>query len=383
MLPMRDFLSEAKALHTSTLVLDGHADTPQRFIDDTWSWTGDPLGPGQLSAETAQQGGLDGEFLVAWPEPEAWAGRFAERTRSLIAGIHAQAAKHPGSLAICRTASEVRAARAAGRFAALIGVEGGHAIENDLGILRDFFDSGARYMTLTWANANDWCGSSGYGGDGGLTTFGREVVREMNRLGMMVDVSHVSDAAFWDVLQTSTAPVLATHSSARALCSAARNLTDEMATALAAKDGIVLVNFFAGFLSDEWRHAWNAQRPEREAEVDKVREHFRRQEKPMPFFAELEVERAFARTLKPIPFSVLVDHIDHLLRLVGPQHVGIGSDFDGIALSVEGMETAADLPKVTAGLLERGWSTADLELVLGENLLRILQAAEDHAKEQA
>ena len=374
---MADFLAQARALHADSIVLDGHADTPQRFLDEGWNWTGDPLGIGQLSAETAKQGGLDGGFLIAWPQPEEFAGRHAERTRALIASVHQQAQRHPQAVTVCRSADEVRSARQSGTFAALLGVEGGHAIENSLEVLREFHAAGARYMTLTWANANDWCGSSGAGARAdGLTGFGRNVVREMNRLGMLVDVSHVSDAAFADVLGTSTAPVIASHSSARALCGAARNLTDDMARAIADRGGVIMVNFFAAFLSDTWREAWNAQKPAMEAALEPLRASYRSRGKPVAYCAEQEIERAWARRLPPVPFSVLVDHFDHMLRVAGPNHVGIGSDFDGIALSVEGMESAADLPKVTAGLLERGWAPAELKGMLGENLLRVLEAAQ-------
>ena len=373
---MADFLAQALELHAECIVLDGHADTPQRFLDEGWNWTGDPLGIGQLSADTAKQGGLDGGFLIAWPQPDEWAGHYAERTLALLQSVHEQARRDPAAMTICRSADEVRAAKAAGTYAALLGVEGGHAIENSLDVLRQFYAAGARYMTLTWANANDWCGSSGVGARAdGLTGFGREVVVEMNRLGMLVDVSHVSDAAFADVLATSTAPVIASHSSARALCSAARNLTDDMARAIAAKGGVVMVNFYAAFLSDSWREGWNAQKPAMEAALEPLRAKYKALGKPVSYCAEQEIERAWARRLPPVPFSVLVDHFDHMLRVVGPNHVGIGSDFDGIALSVEGMETAADLPQLTAGLLERGWAAADLKGMLGENLLRVMEQA--------
>ena len=376
----RDYLDEAMALHHDCVVLDGHADTPQRFVDERWDFVGEPLGLGQLSAETARAGGLDGEFLIAWPEPEAWAGKFAERTRSLIASVHAQVAKFPETMALCKTPSEILAARAAGKFAAMIGVEGGHAIENSLEVLREFFASGARYMTLTWANSNDWCRSSGAGANAmGLTDFGRDVVREMNRLGMLVDVSHVSDAAFRDVLETSAVPVIAPHSSSRAICAAARNLTDEMTLALAAKGGLVMVNFYAAFLSDAWKATYVAQRPEVEKALAPVRAAFKERGEPVPFTAELEMIRPMARRLPAIPFSVLTDHFDHFLRQVGPDHVGIGSDFDGIALSVDGMETAADLPKITADLMARGWSAEQLKGMLGGNLLRVMGEAQAYA----
>ena len=373
---MADFLAQARALHAECIVLDGHADTPQRFLDEGWNWTGDPLGLGQLSAETAREGGLDGGFLIAWPQPDGWEGQYADRTRALIESVHQQATRHPEAITICRSADDVRAAAAAGSYAALIGVEGGHAIENSLDVLREFCAAGARYMTLTWSNANDWCGSSGMGARAdGLTAFGREVVHEMNRLGMLVDVSHVSDAAFADVLETSTVPVIASHSSARALCGAPRNLTDDMARGIADKGGVVMVNFFAAFLSDTWREAWNAQKSAMEAALEPLRQSYKSRGKPVSYCAEQEIERAWARRLPPVPFSVLIDHFDHMLRLVGPEHVGIGSDFDGIALSVEGMETAADLPNMTAGLLERGWAAGDLKGMLGENLLRVLDRA--------
>ncbi|MGI4756924.1 MAG: dipeptidase [Janthinobacterium lividum] len=374
---MTEFLAAANELHRQSIVLDGHADTPQRFLDESWNWVGDDLGLGQLSGATALKGGLDGGFLIAWPEPTAWTGRFAERTNVLIESVHRQAARHPESLRVCRTPDEIRAARRDGVFAAMIGVEGGHAIENRLDLLRQFHEGGARYMTLTWANANDWCGSSRAGENAmGLTDFGRDVVHEMNRLGMLVDVSHVSDHAFTDVLETSAAPIIASHSSARSLCGAARNLTDDMVRALAAKGGLVMVNFFAAFLSDDWRAHWNATKPEMEAALKPVRDRYAANKQPLPFFAELEIERGFARSLPAVPFSVLVDHFDHLLRVAGPEHVGIGSDFDGIPLSVEGMETAADLPKITAGLLQRGWQADDLRGMLGENLLRVMGEAQ-------
>jgi len=377
---MRDFLAEAKALHANSIVLDGHTDTPQRFVDEDWDWTGKPLGLGQLSAETAREGGVSGAFFAAWSEPAYSPGGSANRTRQLIASVHEQARRHPDSLRVCLTSSDVRSARDECAFAALIGVEGGHAIENNLDLLREFFAEGARYMTLTWANSTDWCGSSGdEGRDRGLSQFGRDVVADMNRLGMLVDVSHVSDTAFWDVLEQSDAPVIASHSSSRSLCSVGRNVTDEMALALARKGGIVMVNFYASFLSDPWRAAYTAQRPVVEEALAPMSAPYRERGHTIPFVKKLRVIREYARQLPPVPFSVLIDHFDYLLRLVGPDHVGIGSDFDGIALSVEGMESAADMPKVTAALLERGWSANDLKGLLGENLLRVMTIAQERA----
>ena len=249
--------SGAPAVHAGLLVIDTHADTPQRFVDEGWEFDGD-CGPWMLSLDTAQRGNLAAEFFALWVEPVKWKGQFAHRTLSLLDGVLEQVAKHTDRMVLCTTAGEILAARQAGKFAALLGVEGGHSIENDLALLRLYYRLGVRYMTLTWANTNDWADSSGDMDDpevehhGGLTEFGREVVREMNRLGMMVDVSHVSDAAFWDVLEVSAVPVIASHSSARALADVPRNLTDEMLRALAAKGGMALVNFFPGFLDAAW-----------------------------------------------------------------------------------------------------------------------------------
>lgn len=378
---MRDFLAEALDLHANSIVLDGHVDTPQRFVDQNWDWVGMPLGLGQLSAETAQAGGVHGCFFAAWTRPVELPDGPTQRVRQLIASVHDQAHKYPDALSICTTSSEVRKARASGRFAAMIGVEGGHAIENHLELLKEFYEGGARYMTLTWANSTDWCGSSGDEGSArGLTGFGRSVVQEMNRLGMVVDISHVSNPAFWDVLDASAVPVIASHSSSRTLCHAVRNLTDDMAIALARRGGVIMVNFYAAFLSDEWQALYAAQRTEVEQALRPFRDACSERGVSSSFFSELGVIRDYARRLPSVPFSVLVDHFDYLLKLVGPDHVGIGSDFDGIALSVEGMESAADLPTLTAALLERGWAPNDLKGMLGENLLRVLTTSQDFAQ---
>ena len=245
------------------LIIDGHADTAQRFADDNWDFTGD-LGEGHLSLDTARLGGLGAEFFAAWAEPVQWKGRYAERTLALIDSVHEQVRRHPKSLRLCASPQDILTAHAEGRFAMLLGVEGGHSIGNDLGLLRRYFDVGVRYMTLTWSNTNEWADSSGDLDDstvphhGGLTDFGRGVVREMNRLGMMIDVSHASDATFDDVLATTNTPVIATHSSARGLTDSPRNMTDAMLRKLVDNGGLCMVNFFPAFIDEAWRTAWNA-----------------------------------------------------------------------------------------------------------------------------
>jgi membrane dipeptidase len=363
-------------LHASALVIDTHADTPQRFVDESWNFT-DPLGSGHLNLASARRGNLAAEFFAIWPEPVAWQGRFAHRTLSLIDGVLEQVRRHPSELALCLTPAEILAARAAGKFAVLMGVEGGHAIENSLALLRVYHGLGVRYMTLTWANSNEWADSSGDLDDpsvlhhNGLTDFGREVIAEMNRLGMMIDVSHVSDKTFADVLAATRVPVIASHSAARALTNSPRNLTDDQLRALAANGGVCMVNFYSAFIDENYRSAVQTIRSERSAEHEALAAEYAGRNEPVPFAASNQIDRDFADRLQRPPLASLIDHFDHILRVAGVEHVGIGTDFDGISSLPEGIDSAADLPKITEALVARGHSAADLRKVLGGNLLRV------------
>ena len=260
--------TEASTIHQSALILDTHVDTPQRFIDEAWDFTSQ-LNGGSLNLETARHGNLAGTFFALWTEPTQWRNRYAHRTLELLDGVLQQVRKHPNDLALCTTPAEILAAHAQNKFAILLGIEGGHSIENSLALLRLYHQLGVRYMTLTWANSNDWADSSGDIDDptiphhNGLTPFGREVIREMNRLGMIIDVSHASDKTFWDVIETTRAPILATHSSARALTNAPRNLTDDQLRTIAKNNGAVMVNFYSGFIDENFRNAINQLKSER------------------------------------------------------------------------------------------------------------------------
>jgi membrane dipeptidase len=386
-------MSRAFDIHFDALVIDGHADTPQRFVDDGWSFS-DPLdtglGAGMLNLETVRAGGLAAEFFAIWVEPAQWRGRYAFRTLQLIDGVYEQLRRHPETMRLGLAPEDVVRAHADGVFCVLLGVEGGHSIENDLGLLRLYYRLGVRYMTLTWANTNEWADSSGDQDDarvthhGGLTAFGRDVVREMNRLGMMIDVSHVSDATFWDVLKTTRAPVIASHSSARAITDSPRNLTDEQLRAVATNDGVVMVNFYPAFIDDAWREGWSATLPEREPLYKEAAAPYVERGVPVPYHVPLAVDRAFyAERLQGVlplaPFRALIDHIDHVAQVAGIDHVGLGSDFDGFAILPEGMASAADLPKITAALTERGYTTEQLKKLLGGNLLRVFAEVEKAA----
>jgi membrane dipeptidase len=379
-------------IHAEALVIDGHADTPQRFVDEHWSFS-DALGGGMLNLETARAGNLAAEFFAIWVEPKQWRGRFAHRTLQLIDGVHEQLRKHPGTMRLGLTAADVLQAHCDGVFCVLLGIEGGHSIEADLGLLRMYHRLGVRYMTLTWSNTNEWADSSGDMDDaavvhhGGLTGFGREVVREMNRLGMMVDVSHVADTTFWDVLQTTHAPVIASHSSARALTDAPRNLTDEQLRAIATNNGVVMVNFYPSFIDARWREGWAATRAERETLYAAAAKEFEERGEPVPYSIPLAVDRAFYaehlhHTLPLAPLSALIDHIDHVAQVAGIDHVGLGSDFDGFPILPEGLRSAADLGKITAALYERGYRAEPLGKLLGRNLLRVLAEAQAEAAKE-
>lgn len=383
-------MTDARAVHFSSLVIDGHADTAQRFVDEGWSFT-DPLRGGMLNAASAREGGLGAEFFAMWAEPKEWRGRYGHRTMQLIDGLLEEVRKHPDVIALATTADEVEAIHAAGKFVALMGIEGGHSIENDLGLLRNFFRLGVRYMTLTWSNTNEWADSSGDINNpgvrhhGGLTDFGREVVREMNRLGMMVDVSHVADTTFWDVLRTTRAPILASHSSARSLCGHLRNLTDEQLQAVATSNGLVMVNFYPSFLSDAWRSQWYATSDTRDALFEEAAKPYRERNAPVPYAVSMEVDRRFyqeqcAGKFALPPVDVLIDHFEHVIRVAGIDHVGVGSDFDGFSMGPRGMETAAELPAMTESLMARGYTAEQMRKLLGGNLLRVMRAVEAEAE---
>lgn len=382
-------MQNPEEIHAAAVVIDGHADTPQRFVDEGWNFS-DPLGAGMLNLESVRTGNLAAEFFAIWAEPTEWRGRYAHRTLQLIDGVYEQLRKHPSTMRLGLAPEDILQAHKDKVFCVLLGIEGGHSIEANLGLLRMYHRLGVRYMTLTWSNTNEWADSSGDMGDetvthhGGLTGFGREVVREMNRLGMMVDVSHVADTTFWDVLKTTHAPVIASHSSARALTDVARNLTDEQLLAIATNDGVVMVNFYPAFIDDRWREGWAATRAERESLYTAAAEGFRERGEAVPYDVPLTVDRAFyaerlRETLPRAPFRSLIDHIDHVAQVAGIEHVGLGSDFDGFPILPEGLESAADLPKITSALAERGYTAGQLKKLLGGNLLRVFGQVQAHA----
>ena len=379
-------MTDPATVHQSAIVIDTHADTPQRFVDENWSFT-DPLNGGMLNYDSAKKGNLAAQFFSIWVDPSQYPNAAAHRTLSLIDGTLEQVRHHPDKLRLCLSSDDILAAHRDGKFAVLMGIEGGHSIEDSLGLLRDYYRLGVRYMTLTWSNTNDWADSSGDIDDpatphhNGLTPFGKQVVAEMNRLGMMVDISHVSDKTFWDVIATTRTPIIASHSSSRALTHAARNMTDEMLQAVAKNNGVVMVNFFPAFIDENWRLAWAAQAPERKQAQDALEGEYKAKGLAVPYTASDKIDREFAAKIGRAPFNSLIDHFDHVIKIAGIDHVGIGTDFDGIPVPPEGIDSAADFPKITAALMARGYSAEDMHKLLGGNILRVfreVQAAADH-----
>jgi membrane dipeptidase len=295
------------------------------------------------------------------------------RALALIGAVRALADTNP-AVELATSADEVRAAAARGHIAALMGVEGGHAIENSLAKLDSLYRLGVRYMTLTWNNGNDWAGSSlDPRRSGGLTAFGRRVIRRMNELGMLVDVSHVSDATLRDVLATTTRPVIASHSSCRALSHHPRNLTDEQLRAIAKNGGVVGINFYPVFLDDHFRHQYEELRRRLAPQIDSIRARYRGR----PGESAFEVDKlvgAQAAELDVPTIDRLVDHIEHAVQVMGIDHVGLGSDFDGISVLPVPLKDASSLPELVRALGARGMSDADVRKILGENFLRLLTA---------
>src|SRR5580698_3526369 len=384
----------AAEIEKSAIIIDTHADTPQRFVDDHFN-LGDPLNGGNLNLDSIHKGNLGAEFFSIWVEPSIYKGQYARRTLELIDSVKQQVAKYPNQIVFVTTPEGIEYAHRTHKFAALMGIEGGHSIENSIPLLRQYYALGVRYMTLTWSNSNDWADSSGDIDDKtiphtkeGLTEFGKDVVYEMNRLGMMVDISHVSDRTFFRTLVISRAPVIASHSDARALCDAPRNMTDDMLRAVAhsggpdSKGGVIDVNYFSGFVSQAYKDAAKAQQPEVDKAVADAKEKAKAEGREFTPSDEDKIQRSYMDRIPRPPLSMLIDHIDHIVKVAGIDHVGLGSDFDGVSGQLpEGLNSPADIPKITQALLDRGYSAEDIPKILGGNLLRVFKEVEAVSKQ--
>jgi membrane dipeptidase len=364
---------EILRLHRKAFVFDAHCDTAMRLIGERAVDLGERLEGGHMDLPRMEAGGLDAQIFACWPNPRLTREEYLKQTLQMIDAVWEQAGRHGDRLEVALEGRDLKRISEKERVAAIIGIEGGHAILEDLGVLRDFHRLGVRCMTLTWMNTNEWADSSD---DttmwGGLNEFGREVIVEMDRLGMIIDCSHVSDSTFFDVIETTRNPVLVSHSCMRALCDIPRNVSDDELRALAENGGVVCINYFPGFLDKGYY-----------GQASEVWQEFGRRRRELTDLyggdrarARNELETEYDERMGAIEkpsIGALVDHIDHAVRVAGIDHVGLGSDFDGISVLPGGMEDVSDLPAITAELKRRGYSDRDVRKILGGNLLRLVE----------
>jgi membrane dipeptidase len=373
--------SQAAAVHSRAIVVDTHADTTQRLIFDPKFNLAERHSDGNIDIPRMRDGGLDALFFSIWVPSEVTGPIAVKRAFDQIDAVREAVRQHPNDLLLATTAADVRRAAAEKKIAALMGVEGGHMIDDDMRQLRNFAALGVRYMTLTHFKNNNWADSStDKPAHNGLTAFGKDVVREMNRLGMMVDISHVADKTFFDVLALTTAPVIASHSSCRAIANHPRNMTDDMLRALAKNGGVVMINYHAAFLSEEFRVASEKKNGDVVASMSAMSKKCGGNEACTTMESErIDHEAMASGQLPKVGWEKIIEHIDHAVKVAGADHVGLGSDFDGATMPI-GLEDASKLPKITDALLKKGYSEADVEKILGGNILRVMEAAEKAAK---
>src|SRR5712671_622261 len=373
----------AKQLHDRAIVVDSHDDTTQRLLfDKTFDITARHK-DGHIDVPRMREGGLDALFFSIWVPSDITGPPAVKRAMDLIDCVREAARLHPDDLMLATTAADIRKAAAEHKIAALMGMEGGHMIDDDMRLLRLYAGLGVRYLTLTHFKNNNWADSStDKPAHNGLTPFGKDVVRELNKLAMMVDISHVSDKTFYDALAVTDAPVIASHSSCRAIANHPRNMTDEMLRALAKNGGVVMINYHAAFLSEEFRVASEKKSGSVVASMAAMSKKCGGNEACTTLESERADHEAMANgTLPKVMWEKIVEHIDHAVKIAGADHVGLGSDFDGATMPL-GMEDASKLPKITDALLKKGYSDADIEKILGGNILRVMEQVEHVAAQR-
>jgi membrane dipeptidase len=371
----------AQQLHARAVVIDGHADTTQRLVFDRAFNIGTRNLNGNLDIPRMKDGGLDALFFSIWVPGDVTGPIAIKRALVQIDAVREAVRMYPNDLMLATSVADIRRAAAEHKIAALMGVEGGHMIDRDLRVLRDFAALGMRYLTLTHFKNTEWADSStDTPAHNGLTAFGKDVVRELNRLGVMVDISHVSDKTFSDAIAVSSAPVIASHSSTRVLTNHPRNMTDEMLRALARNGGVVMINYHAGFISEEFRIAGERRSGDVVARMAAMSKKCGGNEACTTMEQErLDHEAMATGQLPKVSWERIIDHIDHAVKVAGVDHVGLGSDFDGAVMPL-GMEDVSKLPRITDTLLKKGYSEQDVEKILGGNLLRVMEQVEQVAR---
>jgi membrane dipeptidase len=376
-----DISERTHKLHFSSIVLDTHDDTTQRFFTNTFDIA--KRNPdGHVDIPRMREGGMNAIFFSIWIDGRIMGPQAVQKALDQIDAVRENAWKNSKDMVLARTAEDVRRAHKDGKIAALMGVEGGHMIGNDIRMVRIFADLGVRYMTLSHFYNDEWADSStDKPAHNGLTDFGKDIVREMNRQGMLVDISHVSDKTFYDALEVSKAPLIASHSSCRALCNHVRDMSDDMIKALAAKGGVIQINYEKSFIDQTYKDAYDQQTGGVVQHLSELTKNCNNDEACISReMAKIQAKLTAEGKLPHVSWERIVDHIDHAVKLAGADHVGLGSDFDGADMP-EGMEDASKLPTITEALLRKGYSDADVRKILGENTLRIMEQAERVSRE--
>ena len=370
------FAQPYKKLHNRAILIDTHNDIPTTAIEKNLSFDQNLKGKTHSDLQRMKQGGVDAQLFSIWCDgnkqnPYALANRE-------IDSVMAWTNRNPNDMMQAFTAADIKKAVKQNKLAVLFGVEGGHMIENDLNKLEALYKRGVRYMTLTWNNSTSWATSAlteTTKGDSlkqkGLTDFGKQVVQKMNELGMLVDLSHVGEQTFWDAINTTTKPVLVSHSCVYTICPHRRNLKDEQIKAVGKNGGVIHLNFFSGFLDSAFEKRSDAFTTKHKTETDSLLKL-----NPEPYFMEVYLFEKYPEEVKALrpPLSLLLDHLDYIVNLVGVDHVGLGSDFDGVNSLPQQLDDVTTYPLITKALLERGYSKKDIRKILGENFIRLLKA---------
>jgi membrane dipeptidase len=364
--------AQAQSIHFKSVVVDTHNDAVTACIEKKVSLDQDLRGINHSDLKRFKEGGLDYQLFSIWCDgdkknPYAWAMREMDT-------LDAVAARNPDKMVVAKNWAQIQKALKEGKLVAQYGVEGGHMIEDDINKLDTFYKRGVRYMTLTWNNSPSWASShtdeknAKYAGPRGLTSFGKQIIQRMNQLGMIVDISHVGEATFWDAIKTTTKPVIASHSNAYTICPVTRNLKDDQIKAVGKNGGVIHLNFFSAFVDSTFQAKNMAFRRKHKTELDALLATGIQQEYAQSTLAEKYKEETDAN--KP-DIEALMKHLDHIVKLIGVDHVGLGSDFDGIDSAPKQLKTVVDYPEFTKALIKRGYSDTDIEKILGGNFLRV------------
>jgi len=378
--------AQALKIHKKAIIVDGHNDIPSPMVDEDFDLATDSVGkfhadgdPFHTDLNRFKKSGITGEFFSIYVSGSTLkTGGAMRRAMEMIDATNREVEKHPNELLACTTAADIHRAKKLNKVCVLMGIEGGYAIENSLFALRNFYRLGVRYMTLTHNVSHDWADAHrDEAKNNGLSEFGKTVVREMNRLGMLVDISHVSVKTMSDVLDVSTAPIIASHSGARGVNDHTRNVPDEILKRIATNGGVIMINFYPSFLDARTNKEENERSAKLKPQTDALKEQFK--DNPAAF-NEAERKLLAKNPIYIAPYTRIVDHIDHIKKIAGIDYVGIGSDYDGIPFLPAGMNGMEDLPLVTYEMLKRGYTETEIRKVLGENFLRAFSKAEDVAK---